>query len=58
MNCDPVSQSEILSLLHGISEEQQVILFSQEPETLQWAHRQLSELRDRLVELPVSTLPS
>ncbi len=57
-NCDPVRQGEVLKLLHAISEEQQVILFSQEPETLQWARRQLSESRDRLVELPLSGIPA
>ena len=58
VNCDPVRQGEVLKLLLAISEEQQVILFSQEPETLQWARRQLSESRDRLVELPQPGVPA
>ena len=57
VNCDPVRQIEILNLLHAISEEQQIILFSQEPEVRQWAQQQLSESRDRLVELPLSAIP-
>ena len=58
VNCDPMRQSEILNLLHAISEEQQVILFSQEPETLQWARQHLSDSLDRLVELPLSAIPA
>ena len=58
VNCDPVRETEILNLLHAISEEQQVILFSQEPETQRWAQQQLSESRDRLIELPLSGIPA
>ena len=51
VHCDPDRQREILSLLHEVSGKQQVILFSQEPETLAWAEEHLSDVRDQLIEL-------
>ncbi|MDO8750942.1 MAG: AAA family ATPase [Dehalococcoidia bacterium] len=58
VHCDPVRQNEILSILHAVSRDQQVILFSQEPETLAWAKEHLSEERDRLIELDPSGIPA
>ncbi len=54
VNCDPQRQSEMLNILHTISMEQQVIVFSQEPEIFRWAQEHLVEPRDRLVELPLA----
>ena len=51
VNCDPRRQTEMLNIIHAISKEQQVIVFSQEPETFQWAQEHLVEPVDRLVEL-------
>ena len=51
VHCDPERQTAILSLLHQISAEQQVILFSQEPETLEWALANLSGPDDNLIHL-------
>ena len=51
VNCDARRHTEILDILHKISREHQVILFSQEAETLRWARRRLSEPYDRLTEL-------
>ena len=51
VHCDPDRQREILSLLHEVSGKQQVILFSQEPETLAWAEEHLLDVRDQLIEL-------
>ena len=51
VNCDPERQEAILCLLHEISGEQQVILFSQEPETLAWAQAHLSDEKDSLIIL-------
>ena len=56
VNCDPQRQAEVMNILHKISREQQVIVFSQEPETLQWAQECLLEPDDRLVELPLSEI--
>ena len=56
VNCDPQRHREMLNILHTISTEQQVIVFSQEPETFQWAQEHLVESRDRLVELPLSEI--
>ena len=56
VNCDPQRQAEIMDILHTISREQQVIVFSQEPETLHWAQERLVEPDDRLVHLPLSEI--
>ena len=57
VNCDAVRQKAVLSLLHEISSEQQVILFSQEPETLEWAQEHLSSGRDSLIQLEPASDP-
>ena len=57
VNCDSERQEAILSLLHEISGEQQVILFSQERETLEWAQEHLLD-RDRLILLEPVLDPS
>lgn len=44
-----------LDLLHELSAEHQVILFSQEEEVLRWAERRLSSNTDRLVRLESPT---
>jgi len=56
VNCDPQRQAEIMDILHTISREQQVVVFSQEPETLRWAQERLVEPDDRLVHLPLSEI--
>jgi DNA repair protein SbcC/Rad50 len=43
-----------LELLHDISGEHQVVLFSQEDEVLRWAERHLSQSQDRLIMLGLS----
>lgn len=57
VHCDPDRQAAILDLLHVISKEQQVILFSQEPETLAWAETHLSD-QDHLVLLDPGIVPA
>ena len=58
VHCDPDRQRAILSLLHEISGEQQVILFSQEPETLEWAEECLSDNKDSLIRLDSRLVPA
>lgn len=58
VHCDTARQNEILNILHTVSREQQVILFSQEPETLAWAREHLSNEMDRLIELDPSGIPA
>ncbi len=58
VHCDPTRQIKILNILHAVSSEQQVILFSQEPESLAWAKKHLSEERDQLIELDPSGIPA
>jgi uncharacterized protein YhaN len=57
VHCDSVRQNAILSILHDVSREQQVILFSQEQETLTWAKEHLSE-GVSLIELDLDGIPA
>lgn len=56
VHCDPVRQTAILDLLLMISAERQIILFSQEPETLVWAQQHPQEVH--LVELDPASIPA
>jgi uncharacterized protein YhaN len=38
---DPERTRAILELLHGLSTERQIVLFTQEPEVVQWATENL-----------------
>ena len=58
VHCDTKRQNAILDILHDVSGEQQVILFSQEPETLEWARNNLSKDRDNLIELNAVGIPA
>lgn len=58
VHCDPTRQNAILEILHAVSRDQQVILFSQEPETLAWAREHLSGEGDRLIELDPHGIPA
>jgi uncharacterized protein YhaN len=53
VQCDDLRKAGVLQLLHAISRERQVILFSQEEEVRQWAERSLHEPQDRLERLDV-----
>ncbi len=48
---DPDRTRQILELLHGISRDRQVVLFSQEEEVLRWAEQTLIADTDQLVRL-------
>ena len=48
---DRARTEALLDLLHEISAERQVVLFSQEDEVLEWAKRALTSEQDRLVQL-------
>ena len=50
-HCDDERTLAVLEVLHDISRERQVILFSQESQVRQWAEQHLVEGRDRLEEL-------
>ena len=56
VNFDPQRQTEVMNILHTVSEEQQVIVFSQEPEISLWAQEHLVPPHDLLVELPLSEI--
>ncbi len=53
VQCDSARKSAVLDLLHRMSGERQIILFSQEREVLDWSRSALGE-RDRLIELAAS----
>lgn len=44
-----------LDLLHDLSREHQVVLFSQEDEVLRWAEQRLDQAKDRLIRLDART---
>jgi recombinational DNA repair ATPase RecF len=48
---DPKRKRRILDVLHALSADRQVILFSHDTEVVEWASTSLSEPRDRLVRL-------
>lgn len=50
---DKARSAAVLDLLHELSNERQVVLFSQEDEVLAWAEDQLDSKRDVLVKLDV-----
>ena len=51
VQCDSVRTPRLLSALHSISQERQVILFSQEQEIGDWAETHLDTTRDLLIRL-------
>ncbi len=51
MQCDERRTVALLELLHELSRERQVILFTQESDVLTWAGHSLIEPDDRLVKL-------
>ena len=52
---DPERKRRILDVLHSLSADRQVILFSHDAEVVDWASQALSEPRDRLVRLAAPT---
>lgn len=55
---DPRRTIAILQILHQLSDERQIILFSQEPEVLQWAKANLADKRERVIELAEPGVPA
>ncbi len=50
VQCDAVRTAAVLELLHRLSADRQIVVFSQELGVVEWARRNLTD-RDRLVEL-------
>ena len=48
---DPERKRRMLDVLHALSADRQVILFSHDQEVVKWAAESLREPRDRLVQL-------
>jgi DNA repair protein SbcC/Rad50 len=51
VQCDSIRTPAVLRLLHALSRDRQIILFSQEDEVLAWAAANLQEPQDRLERL-------
>ena len=52
---DESRRERLLEMLHELSAERQIVVFSHEPAVRDWARRTLRVERDRLVELPVGS---
>ena len=55
---DTERRGALLSILHALSAERQIILFSHDSEVAAWAERTLVGPRDRLIRLPSLTRPA
>jgi ABC-type lipoprotein export system ATPase subunit len=44
----------ILDVLHTLSAERQIVLFTHDDDVVTWAERSLGEQRDQLIQLPVA----
>ena len=53
VHCDAVRKSALLETLKSVSEERQVIVFSQEREILEWARERLVDPASRVIELTI-----
>ncbi|MBI3969911.1 MAG: AAA family ATPase [Chloroflexi bacterium] len=51
VHCDAFRKPHVLAALHALSEERQIILFSQDESVLAWAESTLSDERDRIERL-------
>lgn len=58
VQCDSTRTVAILDMLLELSEERQVVLFSQEQEVLDWARAHIAGDRDALMELPLAEVPA
>jgi hypothetical protein len=58
VHCDPVRTEAILDLLARVTEDRQVVLFTQEPEVVAWAERTLAGDRHRVIALDRPAVPA
>jgi exonuclease SbcC len=56
VQCDTPRTARLLEILHQVSRERQIILFTQEDDVLQWAEAHLDPPADRLIRLELETL--
>lgn len=56
VQCDSARTEALLEMLHELSLERQIVVFSQEQQVLDWARRELGSERDKLVELDTGTI--
>jgi energy-coupling factor transporter ATP-binding protein EcfA2 len=53
---DPERKLRMLDVLHALSADRQIVLFSHDAEVMEWAALALREPRDRLIWLGVPTI--
>jgi DNA repair exonuclease SbcCD ATPase subunit len=58
VECDPIRRRAVLDVLHVVSRERQVVLFSQEAEVLAWARANLVSPQDGITELDPLLVPA
>jgi DNA repair protein SbcC/Rad50 len=56
VQCDTPRTARLLEILHQVSKERQVILFTQEDDVLQWAETHFDPTADRLIQLESETM--
>ena len=57
VHCDAFRKPQVLAALHALSEERQIILFTQEEPVLAWAEATLEAERDHIERLDAAPLP-
>ena len=55
---DPERKLRMLDVLHALSADRQIVLFSHDAEVMEWAELALREPRDRLIRLGVEATPT
>ncbi len=58
VECDPIRRQAVLDVLHAVSHDRQVVLFSQEAEVLTWARDNLVSPQDGITELDPLLVPA
>jgi exonuclease SbcC len=58
VQCDAARTVSLLQMMHRVSRDRQVILFSQEEDVLRWARTNLDDSCDKLVQLDPAAIPA
>ncbi|MHB8572104.1 MAG: ATP-binding protein [Candidatus Dormibacteria bacterium] len=58
VNSDRERTTAILSLLREVASGRQVVMFTQEDAVVEWARRELNDVRHRVIELPEPAAPA
>jgi hypothetical protein len=58
VHCDAVRKAQVLAALHALSQERQIILFTQEEPVLGWAEANFAKEQDRIERLDAAPIPA